>query len=328
MQNTNIAYVDDNPTINNTTYQICNTEEDKYDDENNENDLGVSLKHHNNSSLTSYLHDIAQINLLTAEEERELSERYQNGDIEAKNKLVSCNLRLVVMCAKKYLSLSNSFTLDDLIQEGNLGLMRAVDTFDPDKGRFTTYAINWINQSISRALYNKSRMIRVPVHSAEKGRKYAKANLELKNKYGYEPSLSEVADYLGISEKDAATHCIYNQPVLSLNESIAERDHAFDNDFELMDIISDDERKRPDVRAEQVALREEIDKLLDTKLTEKEREVVCLRFGLYDGRPRTLEEVGQMYHVTRERIRQIEAHAMKKLRAPWNKVHLADFMDK
>lgn len=333
MQNTYTAYVDENPTINdmknNTASEVYDDEKDnKYEDKEDESDIGVSIKHHNNSSLTTYLHEIGQINLLTAEEERTLSEKYKSGDIEAKNKLISCNLRLVVMCAKKYLSLANSFSLDDLIQEGNMGLIRAVETFDPDKGRFTTYAINWINQSISRAIYNKSHMIRIPVHSAEKGRKYAKASMELKNKYGCEPSLSEVAEHLGVSEKEAAIHYAYNLPVLSLNEPIVYHESCFDNNFELMDAISDDEYKQPEARIEQIALREEIDKLLDTKLTEKEKEIIYLRFGLYDGKPCTLEEVGRMYHVSRERIRQIEAKAMKKLRAPWNKIYLTDFINK
>lgn len=333
MQNMYTAYVDENPTINNmendTASEVYDDEKDnKYEDKKNESDIEVSIKHHNNSSLTPYLREIGQINLLTAEEERTLSEKYQNGDIESKNKLISCNLRLVVMCAKKYLNVANSFSLDDLIQEGNMGLIRAVDTFDPDKGRFTTYAINWINQSISRAIYNKSHMIRIPIHNAEKGRKYAKASMELKNKYGCEPSLSEVAEYLGVSEKEATIHYTYNLPVLSLNEPIVEYENCFDNNFELMDIIRDDEYKQPEIRIEQIALRKEIDKLLDTKLTEKEKEIIYLRFGFYDGKPCTLEEIGQMYHVSRERIRQIEAKAIKKLRDPWNKIRLVDFINK
>lgn len=273
-----------------------------------------------------YLREIGKIPLLTYEQELDLAQRILNGEEGAKQKLTESNLRLVVSIAKKYVG--RGMLLLDLIQEGNMGLIRAVETFDPDKGRFTTYAINWINQSISRAIYNKSHMIRIPVHSAEKGRKYAKASMELKNKYGCEPSLSEVAEHLGVSEKEAAIHYAYNLPVLSLNEPIVYHESCFDNNFELMDAISDDEYKQPEARIEQIALREEIDKLLDTKLTEKEKEIIYLRFGLYDGKPCTLEEVGRMYHVSRERIRQIEAKAMKKLRAPWNKIYLTDFINK
>ena len=335
MPMTNVAYAYDDKFDEELDNKVDNEYEEQDEDlefeteaDSDSNfDIDESLKHHNDSDLSWYLHEIGQIDLLTEEEERDLCKRVREGDIDARNKIVSSNLRLVVMYAKKYLPYATGLTLEDLIQEGNLGVIRAVKTFDPDKGRFTTYASHWINQSISRALYNTGRLIRIPVFNAEKGRKYLKAKNELEAVLGMEPTVEQIAEHLGVSVEKAAEYYSYVAPILSLNAELAEPEH-YEDGFSLMDVIKDDETKQPEyIVIEQLALREEFEKLF-SRLSEKEKNVLCLRFGYYDGQPRTLEEVGNMYHVTRERIRQIEGNALKKLRAPWNKKYLVDFLNK
>lgn len=256
-----------------------------------------------------YLKEIGRVPLLTPEEEIELAQRMQNGDESAKKRLAEANLRLVVSIAKRYGGRGMSFL--DLIQEGNLGLIKAVDKFDYTKGfKFSTYATWWIRQSITRAIADQARTIRIPVHMVETITKVKKVSSQLLHQNGRDPSAEEIAEALDMSVERVREIMRIAQDPVSLETPIGEEE-----DSHLGDFIPDENAPEPTEAASQVLLKELINQVLGT-LTEREEKVLRLRFGLEDGRSRTLEEVGQMFNVTRERIRQIEAKALRKLRHP------------
>ena len=272
-----------------------------------------------NDPVRMYLKEIGQIKLLTLEEESALADRILAGDQEAKNILAESNLRLVVSIAKRYVGRGMLFL--DLIQEGNIGLMKAVDKFDVSKGyKFSTYATWWIRQAITRAIADQARTIRVPVHMVETINKLARVQRQLTLELNREPSEEELAKKMGVSvEKIREIYKISQDPV-SLETPIGEED-----DSHLGDFIKDERNQSPEEFATNEMLKDEISEVLLT-LTEREEKVIRLRFGLEDGKPRTLEEVGQMFGVTRERIRQIEAKALRKLRHPSRSRKLRDYM--
>jgi len=272
-----------------------------------------------NDPVRMYLKEIGQIKLLTLQEESELADRIIAGDEEAKNILAEANLRLVVSIAKRYVGRGMLFL--DLIQEGNIGLMKAVDKFDVSKGyKFSTYATWWIRQAITRAIADQARTIRVPVHMVETINKLARVQRQLTLELNREPSEEELAKKMGTTvEKVREIYKISQDPV-SLETPIGEED-----DSHLGDFIKDERNLSPEEFATNEMLKDEISQVLET-LTEREEKVIRLRFGLEDGKPRTLEEVGQMFGVTRERIRQIEAKALRKLRHPSRSRKLRDYM--
>ena len=267
-----------------------------------------------------YLKEIGRVPLLTPEEEVDLAVRISNGDEAAKKRLSEANLRLVVSIAKRYLGRGMQFL--DLIQEGNLGLIKAVEKFDYTKGfKFSTYATWWIRQAITRAIADQARTIRIPVHMVETINKVKKVSSQLLHANGREPSAEEIAEELEMPvEKVREIMRVAQEPV-SLETPIGEEE-----DSHLGDFIPDDDAPAPADAASHTLLKETLDNVLDS-LTEREREVLRLRFGLDDGRSRTLEEVGKEFKVTRERIRQIEAKALRKLRHPSRSKKLKDFMD-
>ena len=267
-----------------------------------------------------YLKEIGKVSLLTAEEERELAIRMQNGDEEAKNKLCESNLRLVVSIAKRYLN--RGLTFLDLIQEGNLGLIKAVDKFDYTKGfKFSTYATWWIRQAITRSIADQARTIRIPVHMVETINKLIRIQRQLLQEYGREPTAEEIAKELGITVEKVREIKKISQDPVSLETPIGEEE-----DSHLGDFIPDDDVQAPVDAAAYTMLKEQLMEVLDT-LSEREKKVLMLRFGLEDGRPRTLEEVGKEFNVTRERIRQIEAKALRKLRHPSRSKKLKDYLE-
>jgi len=272
-----------------------------------------------NDPVRMYLKEIGQIKLLTLEEESKLADRIEAGDEEAKNILAEANLRLVVSIAKRYVGRGMLFL--DLIQEGNIGLMKAVDKFDVSKGyKFSTYATWWIRQAITRAIADQARTIRVPVHMVETINKLARVQRQLTLELNREPSEEELAKKMNTSvDKVREIYKISQDPV-SLETPIGEED-----DSHLGDFIKDEANLSPEEFATNEMLKDEISDVLAT-LTEREEKVIRLRFGLEDGKPRTLEEVGQMFGVTRERIRQIEAKALRKLRHPSRSRKLRDYM--
>lgn len=272
-----------------------------------------------NDPVRMYLKEIGQIKLLTLEEEAALADKILAGDQEAKNILAEANLRLVVSIAKRYVGRGMLFL--DLIQEGNIGLMKAVDKFDVSKGyKFSTYATWWIRQAITRAIADQARTIRVPVHMVETINKLARVQRQLTLELNREPSEEELAKKMNTSvDKIREIYKISQDPV-SLETPIGEED-----DSHLGDFIKDERNLSPEEFATNEMLKDEISEVLLT-LTEREEKVVRLRFGLEDGKPRTLEEVGQMFGVTRERIRQIEAKALRKLRHPSRSRKLRDYM--
>ena len=266
-----------------------------------------------------YLKEIGTVPLLTAEEETELAKRKAEGDVEAKERLIEANLRLVVSIAKRYTGRGMSFL--DLVQEGNLGLIKGVEKFDYTKGyKLSTYATWWIRQSVTRALADQARTIRVPVHMVETINKMSKMQRKLTLELGYEPSVTELADALEMSEDKVMEIMQIAREPASLETPIGEED-----DSNLGDFVADSNVVTPEGNVENVMLREHIDSLLKD-LKERERQVIELRFGLKDGHPRTLEEVGKEFNVTRERIRQIEAKALRKLRNPVRSKRIRDFL--
>ena len=267
-----------------------------------------------------YLREIGKIPLLSFEEEAELAKRVMEGDEEAKQKLSESNLRLVVSIAKKYVGRGMLFL--DLIQEGNMGLIKAVEKFDYTKGyKFSTYATWWIRQAITRAIADQARTIRIPVHMVETINKLIRTSRHLLQQLGREPTPEEIAKEMDITvDKVMEIQKIAQDPV-SLETPIGEED-----DSHLGDFIQDEDSPAPQDSAAYTLLREQLNEVMDT-LTQREAKVLKLRFGLEDGRPRTLEEVGKEFMVTRERIRQIEAKALRKLRHPSRSKKLRDYMN-
>jgi len=266
-----------------------------------------------------YLKEIGTIPLLTAEEEQRLAKLKSEGDPIAKQRLIEANLRLVVSIAKRYTGRGMSFL--DLVQEGNLGLIKGVEKFDYEKGyKLSTYATWWIRQSVTRALADQARTIRVPVHMVETINRMSKMQRKLTLELGYEPSTSELANALEMPEDKVLEIMQIAREPASLETPIGEED-----DSNLGDFVADNNTVTPEASIESVMLREHIDALLGD-LKERERQVIVLRFGLEDGHPRTLEEVGREFNVTRERIRQIEAKALRKLRNPVRSKKIKDFL--
>jgi len=282
-------------------------------------DLTLSKDIKINDPVRMYLKEIGRINLLTTDEEFEYARLAEQGDEYAKKMLAESNLRLVVSIAKRYVGRGMLFL--DLIQEGNIGLMKAVDKYDPDKGfKFSTYATWWIRQAITRAIADQARTIRVPVHMVETINKLARAQRQLTQELNREPTEEELAKKLNITvEKVREVYKISQDPV-SLETPIGEED-----DSHLGDFIKDERTMSPEEYATVEMLKEELTNVLLT-LTDREEKVLRLRFGLDDGQCRTLEEVGQIFGVTRERIRQIEAKALRKLRHPSRSRKLKDFL--
>ncbi|MDR7416348.1 MAG: RNA polymerase sigma factor RpoD [Armatimonadota bacterium] len=277
---------------------------------------GVSV----DDPVRMYLKEIGRVPLLTAQEEVELAKRMEKGDEEAKRKLIEANLRLVVAIAKKYVGRGMLFL--DLIQEGNLGLIRAVEKFDWRKGyKFSTYATWWIRQAITRALADQARTIRIPVHMVETINKLVRVSRQLLQQKGREPTPEEIAEEMGLTPERVREIMKIAQEPISLETPIGEEE-----DSHLGDFIEDQEALAPAEAASYTLLKEQLESVLET-LTPRERKVLKLRFGLDDGRPRTLEEVGREFGVTRERIRQIEAKALRKLRHPSRSKRLRDFIE-
>ena len=267
-----------------------------------------------------YLKDIGRVPLLSPDDEIELARRMQDGDEDAKKKLSEANLRLVVSIAKRYVGRGMLFL--DLIQEGNLGLMKAVEKFDYQKGfKFSTYATWWIRQAITRAIADQARTIRIPVHMVETINKLTRVSRLLLQKYGREPTPAEIAEEMHITEERVREIQKIAQDPVSLETPIGEEE-----DSHLGDFIEDESTETPSDSVSTTMLKETLLTVLNS-LTPREEKVLRLRYGVDDGRPRTLEEVGREFNVTRERIRQIEAKALRKLRHPSRSKHLKDFLD-
>lgn len=273
-----------------------------------------------NDPVRMYLKEIGVVPLLTNEEEKELALAVEAGDVEAKQRLAEANLRLVVSIAKRYVGRGMQFL--DLIQEGNMGLMKAVDKFDYSKGfKFSTYATWWIRQAITRAIADQARTIRIPVHMVETINKLVREQRNLLQELGQDPTPEQIAERMGMtSDKVREILKIAQEPV-SLETPIGEED-----DSHLGDFIEDEVIENPVDYTTRIVLREQLDEVLDT-LTDREENVLRLRFGLDDGKMRTLEDVGKVFNVTRERIRQIEAKALRKLRQPSRSKPLRDFIE-
>ena len=277
---------------------------------------GISIE----DPVRMYLKEIGKVPLLSADEEVELAKRMAEGDEDAKKRLAEANLRLVVSIAKRYVGRGMLFL--DLIQEGNLGLIKAVEKFDYHKGfKFSTYATWWIRQAITRAIADQARTIRIPVHMVEKINKLIRVSRQLLQELGREPTPEEIAAELDMPVERVREILKISQEPVSLETPIGEEE-----DSHLGDFIQDDNVPVPAEAAAQTLLKEQLDEVLDT-LTEREQKVLRLRFGMDDGRARTLEEVGKEFDVTRERIRQIEAKALRKLRHPSRSRKLRDYLD-
>ena len=273
-----------------------------------------------NDPVRMYLKEIGVVPLLSNEEEKELAIAVENGDLEAKQRLAEANLRLVVSIAKRYVGRGMQFL--DLIQEGNMGLMKAVDKFDYSKGfKFSTYATWWIRQAITRAIADQARTIRIPVHMVETINKLVREQRNLLQELGQDPTPEQIAERMDMTPDNVREILKIAQEPVSLETPIGEED-----DSHLGDFIEDEVIENPVDYTTRVVLREQLDEVLDT-LTDREENVLRLRFGLDDGKMRTLEDVGKVFNVTRERIRQIEAKALRKLRHPSRSKQLKDFIE-
>ena len=273
-----------------------------------------------NDPVRMYLKEIGVVPLLSNEEEKELAIAVENGDLEAKQRLAEANLRLVVSIAKHYVGRGMQFL--DLIQEGNMGLMKAVDKFDYSKGfKFSTYATWWIRQAITRAIADQARTIRIPVHMVETINKLVREQRNLLQELGQDPTPEQIAERMDMTPDKVREILKIAQEPVSLETPIGEED-----DSHLGDFIEDEVIENPVDYTTRVVLREQLDEVLDT-LTDREENVLRLRFGLDDGKMRTLEDVGKVFNVTRERIRQIEAKALRKLRHPSRSKQLKDFIE-
>ena len=298
--------------------ELLLSDEDEVDMENLDLSIpdGISI----DDPVRMYLKEIGKVPLLSAEEEIELAKRMENGDQEAKKRLAEANLRLVVSIAKRYVGRGMLFL--DLIQEGNLGLIKAVEKFDYRKGyKFSTYATWWIRQAITRAIADQARTIRIPVHMVETINKLIRVSRQLLQELGREPTPEEISEEMGMPVDRVREILKISQEPVSLETPIGEEE-----DSHLGDFIQDDNVPVPAEAASFTLLREQLVEVLGT-LTEREQKVLRLRFGLDDGRARTLEEVGKEFNVTRERIRQIEAKALRKLRHPSRSRKLKDYLD-
>ena len=298
--------------------ELLLSDEDEVDMENLDLSIpdGISIE----DPVRMYLKEIGKVPLLSAEEEIELAKRMENGDQEAKKRLAEANLRLVVSIAKRYVGRGMLFL--DLIQEGNLGLVKAVEKFDYRKGyKFSTYATWWIRQAITRAIADQARTIRIPVHMVETINKLIRVSRQLLQELGREPTPEEISEEMGMPVDRVREILKISQEPVSLETPIGEEE-----DSHLGDFIQDDNVPVPAEAASFTLLREQLVEVLGT-LTEREQKVLRLRFGLDDGRARTLEEVGKEFNVTRERIRQIEAKALRKLRHPSRSRKLKDYLD-
>ncbi|MBW4080122.1 RNA polymerase sigma factor RpoD [Paenibacillus sp. S150] len=315
-----IEVVNENDEEVNTLRPSEDAEGSDGDDFSFDDDLSLPPGIKINDPVRMYLKEIGRVPLLSADDEVELAMRIKNGDEEAKRRLAEANLRLVVSIAKRYVGRGMLFL--DLIQEGNMGLIKAVEKFDHNKGfKFSTYATWWIRQAITRAIADQARTIRIPVHMVETINKLIRVSRQLLQELGREPSPEEIAAEMELTvEKVREIMKIAQEPV-SLETPIGEED-----DSHLGDFIEDQEALAPADAAAYELLKEQLEDVLDT-LTEREENVLRLRFGLDDGRTRTLEEVGKVFGVTRERIRQIEAKALRKLRHPSRSKRLKDFLE-
>ncbi len=298
--------------------------EESHDDEVDEDEIDFDIPQGAgmDDPVRMYLKEIGKVDLLDAEEEVELAQRIEEGDPEAKRHLIEANLRLVVSIAKKYVGQGMSFL--DLIQEGNKGLMRAVEKFDYRKGyKFSTYATWWIRQAITRALADQSRTIRIPVHMVETINKMKRIYRQLEKEKDREPTDEEIAEEMDmeVDKVREIRKISQDQQPISLDAPIGEEEDSYLGDF-----IENDDALTPDDAASYSLLREKLDEVLDT-LTDREKRILELRFGIEDGRSRTLEEVGKEFGVTRERIRQIEAKALRKLRHPTRSKEIKDYLD-
>jgi len=318
----NINVIDDDDDDGEAIETIAGDDKNLKDEIENVEDIDLSVPEgvSVNDPVRMYLKEIGKIPLLTSEEEIELALRMERGDEEAKRALAEANLRLVVSIAKKYVGRGMLFL--DLIQEGNLGLIKAVEKFDYRKGfKFSTYATWWIRQAITRAIADQARTIRIPVHMVETINKLLRVSRQLVQELGRDPTPEEIAKEMNISEERVREILKIAQEPVSLETPIGEED-----DSHLGDFIEDQEVQAPADAAAFELLKEQLDDVLET-LTPREKKVLKLRFGLDDGRSRTLEEVGQVFGVTRERIRQIEAKALRKLRHPMRSKRLKDYLE-
>lgn len=318
VEDSGISVVDENgePSIHSLKSNQKHVEEEEIDDRDLSAPTGVKI----NDPVRMYLKEIGRVPLLTADEEVSLALKIEQGDQEAKQRLAEANLRLVVSIAKRYVGRGMQFL--DLIQEGNMGLMKAVEKFDYRKGfKFSTYATWWIRQAITRAIADQARTIRIPVHMVETINKLIRIQRQLLQELGKEPTPEQIAEKMEMpTEKVREILKIAQEPV-SLETPIGEED-----DSHLGDFIEDQEATSPAEHAAYELLKEQLEDVLDT-LTDREENVLRLRFGIDDGRTRTLEEVGKVFGVTRERIRQIEAKALRKLRHPSRSKQLKDFLE-
>ena len=318
-KNIDILKIDDDDDKIDDDDIILDNEDDLVDEAENL-DLTLSDSISIEDPVRMYLKEIGKVSLLTAEEEIELAKRMEEGDEEAKKRLAEANLRLVVSIAKLYVGRGMLFL--DLIQEGNLGLIKAVEKFDYRKGyKFSTYATWWIRQAITRAIADQARTIRIPVHMVETINKLIRVSRQLLQELGREPSPEEIAAEMNLPVERVREILKISQEPVSLETPIGEEE-----DSHLGDFIQDDNVPYPSEAAAFTLLKEQLNEVLDT-LTDREQKVLRLRFGLDDGRARTLEEVGREFDVTRERIRQIEAKALRKLRHPTRSKKLKDYLE-